>query len=101
MLEVEPHALRDERIVEVHPEVSFRELAGREVVHSKHTAVGVEERLALLAGAGIVLPDRPRGLPLVDALDAAVAAWTAARWSRGDATPLPAGHTERIGAIWR
>jgi len=101
MLEVEPYALRDERIVEVHPEVSFRELAGRPLSHPKKTADGQEERRRLLARAGIVLPPLPRGLPLVDALDAAVAAWTASRWAKAEALPFPAGRHERIGAIWR
>jgi hypothetical protein len=34
-------------------------------------------------------------------LDATVAAWTAARFARGEALPLPEDHEERIGAIWR
>jgi predicted RNase H-like nuclease len=101
MLEVEPHALTDERIIEVHPEVSFRELAGQPLGHPKTTAKGREERQLLLARAGIVLPPLPRGLPVVDALDAAVTAWTAARWARGEAWPFPGGHRERLGAIWR
>ena len=101
MLEVEPLALTDERVIEVHPEVSFRELAGRPLAYSKRTREGREERRSLLAGAGIALPPLPPRLPLVDALDAAVVAWTAARWARGEALPFPAGHRERIGAIWR
>jgi predicted RNase H-like nuclease/chloramphenicol 3-O-phosphotransferase len=99
MLEVEPHALADERIVEVHPEVSFRELAGR-TLSSKHTAEGLAERRTLLEEAGIMLLRAPVAVPLVDAYDAAVAAWTAARWARGEARSLPEDHVERIGAIW-
>jgi hypothetical protein len=30
-----------------------------------------------------------------------VAAWSAARYARGEALPLPEGHVDRIGAIWR
>jgi predicted RNase H-like nuclease/chloramphenicol 3-O-phosphotransferase len=101
MVEVEPYALADERIVEVHPEVSFRELAGVPLANSKHTAEGLEERRVLLEAAGITLPSPRRGIPLVDALDAAVAAWSAARWERGEARPLPESYSERIGAIWR
>lgn len=101
MLEVDPHAAADDRIVEVHPEVSFRELAGRPLAHSKHTPEGLEERRQLLQEAGITLPSPRGGVPLVDALDAAAAAWTAARYLRGEAAPLPAGHSARIGAIWR
>jgi predicted RNase H-like nuclease/chloramphenicol 3-O-phosphotransferase len=101
MLEVEPFALADDRVVEVHPEVSFRELAGRPLAHAKKTAEGREERRHLLARAGILVPPLPPRLPLVDALDAAVTAWTAARWARREAQPFPEGHSERIGAIWR
>jgi predicted RNase H-like nuclease len=36
-----------------------------------------------------------------DVLDAAVVAWTAIRYVRGEALPLPETHEDRIGAIWR
>jgi predicted RNase H-like nuclease len=101
ILEADPLARADARIVEVHPEVSFRELAGRPLRSSKHTPEGLRERRALLEGAGLVVPERPRGVPEADLLDAAVAAWSAARYARGEARPLPAGHGERVGAIWR
>jgi len=101
ILEADPLAHADPRIVEVHPEVSFCELAGRPLRSSKHTAEGLKERRALLEGAGLVLPERPRGVPEADLLDAAVAAWSAARYARGEARPLPEGHVGRIGAIWR
>jgi hypothetical protein len=45
------------------------------------------------------VPDLP--YPTEDVLDAAVAAWSALRYARGEARPLPAGHSARIGAIWR
>ena len=101
ILEADPLARADARIVEVHPEVSFCELAGGPLRSSKHTPEGLRERRALLEGAGLVLPQRPRGVPEADLLDAAVAAWSAARYARREALPLPAGHPERIGAIWR
>ncbi len=101
MIDVEELALDDARVVEVHPEVSFRGLASRPLSHSKHTAAGLDERRRLLEAVGMSLPDRPPGVPLADALDAAVAAWTAARWARGEALPLPEGYRERLGAIWR
>jgi acyl-CoA thioesterase len=101
ILEADPLARADARIVEVHPEVSFCELAGGPLRSSKHTTEGLRERRALLEGAGLVLPVRPRGVPEADLLDAAVAAWSAARYARGEAQPLPAGYPERIGAIWR
>lgn len=98
ILEIAPLAERDERVFEVHPEVSFRELLGRMLV-SKSTAAGVAERRLALAEAGIDLPDLP--YPTDDVLDAAVAAWSAARYASGAALPLPEGHASRIGAIWR
>jgi predicted RNase H-like nuclease len=101
ILEADPLARADARIVEVHPEVSFCELAGGPLRSSKHTPEGLRERRALLEGAGLVPPERPRGVPEADLLDAAVAAWSAARYARREALPLPAGHAERIGAIWR
>lgn len=101
ILEADPLARADARIVEVHPEVSFCELAGGPLRSSKHTPDGLRERRALLEGAGLVLPERPRGVPEADLLDAAVAAWSAARYARGEAESLPGGHLERIGAIWR
>lgn len=100
ILEVDAHAHADDRVVEVHPEVSFCELAGRPLA-SKHTDAGLAGRRAPLAEAGIELPQRVRGIPEPDLLDAAIAAWTAARYACGEALPLPEGHSERIGAIWR
>lgn len=98
ILEIAPLAARDERVFEVHPEVSFRELLGRTLV-PKSTAVGVAERRLALSQAGIDLPDLP--YPTDDVLDAAVAAWSAGRFASGKALSLPEGHQRRIGAIWR
>lgn len=88
ILEVE--AALEDRVIEVHPEVSFRERAGRDLA-SKHTPPGLTER-ALLVG----LPD----VRDHDLLDAAVAAWTADRYARGAAEPMPADASGR-GVIWR
>ncbi len=98
IFEIDRLAAADERVFEVHPEVSFRELLGRPLA-SKRTSAGASERRVALANAGIAVPDLP--YPLEDTLDAAVAAWSAKRWARVDALPLPEGHRARIGAIWR
>lgn len=98
MLEIAPLADADERLVEVHPEVSFRELLGR-ALPSKRTPSGVSVRKAALADGGIDVPDLP--YPMDDVLDAAVVAWSALRYARGHALPLPEDHRSRIGAIWR
>jgi predicted RNase H-like nuclease len=83
--------VRDERVREVHPEVSFAVLAGRPLAAAKRTWNGQRERLQLLAGAGIEIPDAlDAGLVAADdVLDAAVAAWTATRIARGEHITLP------------
>jgi predicted RNase H-like nuclease len=74
-------------IVEVHPEVSFAELAGTPMVHHKATPEGRAERLAALRPAFYDIDEHAaRRLPKTnpdDVLDAFVAAWTARRWAAG------------------
>jgi predicted RNase H-like nuclease len=101
ILEVHEHAAADERVIEMHPEVSFCQLAGTQLLESKHTPEGLDRRRALLEEAGIRLPGAVPGVPEADLLDAAVGAWTAARYASGKAAAFPPTHTERLGAIWR
>jgi predicted RNase H-like nuclease len=101
ILEVHELAEVDERVIEMHPEVSFCELAGGQLLESKHTPEGLDRRRALLAEAGIRPPGAFPGVPEADLLDAAVGAWTAARYSAQLAEPVPAAHEGRLGAIWR
>jgi predicted RNase H-like nuclease len=103
ILEVE-EAL-EERVFEVHPEVSFAALAGRHLRYSKRSWNGQMERRRLLDAAGIELPDELRAGQAVadDVLDAAIAAWSAARKVRGEAVPLlpdPPLQGGRPVAIW-
>ena len=100
ILEVDLYAHEDERVIEVHPEVSFCELARRPLL-SKHRTDGLLERRTLLEEAGIELPAAVPRIAEPDLLDATIAAWSARRYANGEAVPLPEGHTERIGAIWR
>jgi predicted RNase H-like nuclease/predicted enzyme related to lactoylglutathione lyase len=100
ILEVDDYARDDERVIEVHPEVSFRELAHRPLL-SKHRTDGLAERRRLLEQAGIELPTSVPRIAEPDLLDATVAAWSARRYALGEAVPLPQGHSARIGAIWR
>lgn len=95
------------RVAEVHPEVSFTQLAGHPLAPKK-TWAGAEHRRHLLATVGITLtgPLGDAGKAAVDdILDAAVAAWTARRVHLGAALPLPtppeilSDGTE--AAIWR
>lgn len=83
----------DRRIFEVHPEVSFRTLAGRHLPAAKSTWAGLEERRGLLAAEGFVLgADLGRPGQLAgpdDVLDAAVACWSAQRVAAGSAKRYP------------
>jgi predicted RNase H-like nuclease len=54
---VEAVAGCDPRLIEVHPEVSFRAMAGRELAYAKATWNGQMLRRRLLAAEGIELPD--------------------------------------------
>jgi predicted RNase H-like nuclease len=93
---------------EVHPELVFAELAGAPLADSKKTWAGMVRRRALLAGAGIVVPDDlgPAGAAagVDDVLDAAAVAWTACRVAAGTARSLPSPpELDRQGrpmAIW-
>jgi predicted RNase H-like nuclease len=85
-------AKHDDRVFEVHPEVSFWAMAGRHLQHPKWTWAGFWERLHSLRVQGIELPEDAGGASLAapdDVLDAAAAAWTAWRLARGIARPVP------------
>lgn len=106
---LEVDAFRDDpSIYEVHPEVSFRALAGEPLRERKKSWAGQARRLELLAGAGIVLPadlgEAARATPPDDVIDAAAAAWSANRIANGAASHLPDTLSQRDGdrpiAIW-
>jgi predicted RNase H-like nuclease len=99
VLEVEPLAARDPRVIEVHPECSFRELAGEPIEHPKTTWAGFRMRVRLLESAGIGVPELP-GLPILDTVDAAAAAWSGLRVARGEAATLPADPSADEPAIY-
>lgn len=84
------------RVVEVHPEVCFAELAklsGGPLTAGKKSWTGAQQRTALLAGQGIEpaadLGSAGSAAAVDDVLDAGVAAWTARRVARGEARSLP------------
>ena len=95
ILEVEPHAKADPRIFEVHPEVSFRQMAtllGTTLRASKKSWSGFYQRRSLLTQHEIVIPDdlgQAGAAGLDDVLDAAAAAWSARRRILGIAQSLP------------
>jgi predicted RNase H-like nuclease len=102
---VEDVAHTDERVVEVHPEVSFRALAGEPLAWAKTTWNGQLQRRRLLEErAGIALPDDlgPAGVvPVADVLDSAAAAWSARRYATGEAESCPPGARRgEHGVIW-
>ena len=84
--------VREPRVREVHPEVSFAVLKGTPLAFGKRTWNGHRERLRLLRRAGITIPEHLDAgiVPGDDVLDAAVAAWTATRIGRGQHVTFPA-----------
>lgn len=83
-----------DRVAEVHPEVSFWALSGQRTLGFwKRKPQGAEERSRILAPA---FADRiaelaaPKGAALDDLYDACAAAWTAGRIAYGTAARLPA-----------
>jgi predicted RNase H-like nuclease len=106
VLHVTSAASSNRRLREVHPEVSFRAMNdGTALTYRKKSAGGVFERLGLLRLHGIEITDfGPAAVvPIDDVLDAAAAAWTAARIARGVAVSLPDPPETQDGlevAIW-
>lgn len=84
------HSGPGRRVVEVHPEVSFAEMAGAPVLAAKRRPEGEQRRRELLTEQGMMPPtEAPRGAATDDLLDACAAAWSAARVARGEAYSLP------------
>jgi predicted RNase H-like nuclease len=89
LLDLELHL--DRRMVETHPELAFLAMKGARL-SSKHTWNGLNERRVLLAREGVELPHplaRGDEVPPEDVVDAAAAAWSARRVSRGEYLVLP------------
>ena len=85
------------RVVEVHPECSFREMTG-DLLPSKHTPVGLDRRRRLIHELFGEVPDRLRGAKPDDILDAYAVLWTAERFARGEHRTLgPVDGEERDG----
>jgi predicted RNase H-like nuclease len=104
ILAIKEVATDDERVWEVHPEVSFAEANGQLPLEwAKTNWNGAALRRYLLEFHGVSVPGNlgdagVAGVP--DVIDAAIAAWSAHRIATGLAESLPAG-AGRIGAIWR
>ena len=93
----------DARVHEVHPELSFRALDGR-VTDRKASVNGLAQRVRALEQVMDVLDalaeDRT-GVPMVDALDACAAAWSAQRLADGVAECVGDGRTDFRGRPMR
>ena len=106
ILEVNQSPHLEPRFFEVHPEVTFFKMAGKPLP-SKKTWDGFWRRVELLGDVGIEIPKNlgkgPGEASPDDVLDAAAAAWTALRKSKGEADALP-NPPERLegrdSAIW-
>jgi predicted RNase H-like nuclease len=91
------------RVVEVHPELAFRALEPG-VRDRKGSARGTVQRLRALRAVMEVeaaLDDAPAGIPMVDALDACAAAWSAQRLADGRGECVGDGRTDARGRSMR
>ncbi|GAB3348571.1 DUF429 domain-containing protein [Modestobacter lapidis] len=92
-----------DRVVEVHPELAFRDGLGG-VTDRKGTASGSMQRLTALRTVMEVetaLADAPPRVPLIDALDACAAAWSAQRLAAGRAECVGDGTRDSRGRPMR
>jgi predicted RNase H-like nuclease len=91
------------RVVEVHPELAFRAIDGN-VRDRKGSARGTMQRLRALRAVMDVeaaLAEAPDGVPVVDALDACAAAWSARRLADGCGECVGDGATDSRGRPMR
>lgn len=90
-------------VLEAHPELSFRTLAPDIAFAGKKTVRGSGQRIAALGrwlDVATALGDLPGGAALNDVLDALAVAWTAQRWTRGEAGTL-GGDLDERGRVMR
>lgn len=86
-----------ERVVEVHPEVSFARLAGRFLPFPKRAPQGRELRRRLVAEVFADVPVRLPGAAADDLLDACAVLWSAQRRARGEHDVLGDGEVDERG----
>ncbi|MDX6197265.1 MAG: hypothetical protein QOJ79_416 [Actinomycetota bacterium] len=90
-----------QRVIECHPELSFKELTGEDLPRKK-SARGALIRLEALERAGLRdVGEAPDEAALDDALDAMACAWTALRWSKAKAQVRGAGEVDELGVPMR
>jgi predicted RNase H-like nuclease len=95
-------AMQD-RVVEAHPELAFRRLAGIPRMPRKKTAAGVGVRLEALRrwlpSMDLALTRVPAPVPIDDALDALACAWTAQQMLAGRFVRLGDGERDMRGLL--
>src|SRR5262249_18186822 len=95
LLEVEQWARATAvRVAEVHPEVCFARLAGAPLTARKSSWAGIEQRRALLAGAGIQLAGDLGAAGTFAGVDGGLGGSAPARAAR----PIPAGRARPLPA---
>jgi predicted RNase H-like nuclease len=98
-------AADDDRVIEAHPELAFRELTGTPALAGKKTEPGRARRLAALTAVwpdvAALVSQAPRPAAPDDALDALACAWVARRWLRGEAVVLGDGARDAKGLPMR
>ena len=91
----------EDRLLEVHPECSFRALAGT-ALPSKHTLEGRLARQRLLGPLfGDLIDARPRGAQVDDVLDAFAVLWSVERFLRAEHIAHGDGARDRYGLPMR
>ena len=83
--------------IETHPELAFLELTGSPLP-SKRFWPGVRRRIDALEDAGVRVPELGGSVKTTDVLDAAVCAYVASRYARGEARWVPEAAPD--GRIW-
>ncbi len=82
-----------DRVAEVHPECSFREMTGQ-LLPSKHTLDGLAQRRRAITERFGDVPERLCGAKPDDILDAYAVLWSAERFARGEHRTLGPVHGE-------
>jgi predicted RNase H-like nuclease len=90
-----------QRIIEVHPECSFKSLNGDESLPSKKSDEGQKIRRQLLVDHFAIPSTPPKGAALDDMLDAYAVLWSVMRFQRGDHRVFGDGERDARGIEMR
>ncbi len=82
------------RVIEAHPECSFKAMNDDRPLVSKHTAAGIAHRMQLVGDTFGVEPTSFGPAKIDDVLDAFALLWTAERFARGAHRTFPADLVE-------